>query len=184
MTSVPAVAQPSVGDKITAGSWAASVVALSDWITQTDTTGAPFVQVRQATAQAAFAASTWTSITHDAEDFDPWGMHSTSSNTDRIVIGGLLGVWKVWGMVAFASNGTGNTRRAQVTFNGSAIVGSQKIEPPSASFCSVITPAVFVRATSAADYVNLQGYHEASASVATSVSGSYASILCAEYKGQ
>ena len=54
------------------------------------------------------ATSTWVTLTFDSERFDPDGMHSTSSNTERLtIIGAGTGLYMVGGTVTFDTSGTG-----------------------------------------------------------------------------
>lgn len=175
MATVPTVLTAAIGDDLTAAGFNAGVGNALTFLLR----GAPFCAINQGTAQAAFAASTFTSITFDTEVADTDSQHSTSSNTSRINIGTTLGFYLVTGVVAFASNSTGGTRRAQLALNGTGIGGSQGISPVSSSIVSAAINPTVVQATSSGDYIELQGWHDASSSVATLVSGSYRCSLTA-----
>ena len=141
----------------------------------------PACMVQQNTAQAAIPASTYTPITFDAESYDPYNLHSTSTNTSRVNIGLVLGWWQVSGCVSWATNATGNTRRCILGINGTFVNGSQILVSPAPQIVSAPLPGIFVQSTVNTDYIELQGWHDATGSVATLVSGTYRSYLAARY---
>ena len=66
-----------------------------------------------------FTNNAQTTILFDAEDSDPWNMHSTSTNTDRIVIP-WSGRYFVTGSIRWENNSTG-TRYLAIHKNGALI---------------------------------------------------------------
>lgn len=78
-------------------------------------------------ANQSLANAVFTVLTFDTETYDTDGFHSTSSNTDRITIPtGKGGYYFVWGIVQYATNGTG-TRVAAITLNGTDVVWGAKV---------------------------------------------------------
>lgn len=61
-----------------------------------------------------------TALTYNSEDYDSEGMHSTSSNTGRIIFT-KNGYYEVYAQNAFASNSTGY-RQAFIRKNGSTVI--------------------------------------------------------------
>jgi len=142
------------------------------------TNGAPALQVVQNVSQAAFAASTWTDITFDAEVLDLDGQHSTVSNTARVNIGNTLGYYLVCGVVLWQSNASGTSRRARLAKNGAALNGSfAKAAVGDGAIVSSVTPTMVVQSTAATDYLTLQGWHDATSSIGTVVTGEARSSL-------
>lgn len=172
MATVPTVKTWATGDDLSAAVLNSGVHDPLQFLLNS----APFAALTQNVAQAAFAATTFTDILFDNEVADTDAQHSTVTNTGRVVIGGTLGYYLVFGTVAFDSDVTGTTRRARLTKNGSGVNGSQFILPP-ATFTSVATVAQVVQSTTGTDYVTLQGYHNATSPLATAVSGDYRSCL-------
>lgn len=173
MATVPTVKTWAAGDDATAAVLNSGVKNPIQWLLN----GFPYADLRQSVTQAVFAASTWTDITFTTEDADTDAQHSTSSNTARIVIGGTLGYYLVFGTIAWPNDSTGVTRRARIAKNGVAVTGSHGRLP--AGEVSVSTPARIIRSTAAADYITLQGYHDASSSIAPQVSSDFTSTLTA-----
>lgn len=169
MATVPTVKTWATGDDLSAAALNAGVTDPLQFLLN----GAPFAALTQSVAQAAFAASTFTDITFNSETADTDAQHSTVSNTGRVLIGNTLGFYLVFGTVAFASDATGDTRRARIAKSGTGVNGSQSINGKTASFASVATVAQVVQSTASADYVTLQGWHDAGGSIATAVSGDY-----------
>lgn len=116
----------------------------------------------QSVAQTAWTAGTYTTVTFTAEDFD-WGpsggaLHDTSTNTSRINIGNKLGLWMVQGTIPFTQSANFNRHVAHLTLNGTAINGAiNSLGLATAQFIVVSTPWTPVIATSASDYVEMQG---------------------------
>ena len=182
MATIPSPATAAVGGKETASGWNTDVrdEALF-W-----TTNRPIGQAVQTSAQTGWTSATFTSITFSTEDIDRDGQHSTSSNTSRFVIGTTLGWYRVSGNYCSAGNAVATLLRAQIALNGTAVNGSPNSMNPGASsaiFC-VPTFAVFVQATAAADYVEVQGWMTAaSGTIGTAVSSAFTSALNVEWLG-
>lgn len=95
-------------------------------------------------------------VTMNSERFDNAGIHSTSSNTDRLTIpAGAAGKYICWGALAWANSASGTYRQAQLKVNGSTVIASCN-QAPSASHGSDSTVAA-VYSLAAADYVTLNG---------------------------
>lgn len=135
----------------------------------------PMVHLVQQTAQTGWTSATSTPVTFGAgsEVVDSAGMHDTSSNTSRIVIGGRLGWWQVSGIYAPATNSNATYLRSSIGFNGALVAGSTGgiLVGSAAGFLAVPSGTVLVQATSASDYVELLGYQIAvSGTIGTGVS--------------
>jgi len=121
----------------------------------------PLCHLVQTTAQTGLTASTDTAVTFGTGStvVDSLAIHSESSNTSRLVIGGKLGWWEVKGTVATANSNTITYARATLFKNGSGITGSFGAQTLGVStFMGTHTATVEVQATSAADYVELRTF--------------------------
>lgn len=113
---------------------------------------APHSRVSKATTQS-LTSGAWTAVTFPTETYDVGGMHSTSSNTSRLVIpAGEAGKYQFGGSADFDNNITGlrGTRWAK---NGTALGPELLIS--SVGFCSMPTPVEVIPLV-AGDYIELQ----------------------------
>jgi len=127
-----------------------------------------------------------TAVTFTAEELDRDGQHSTTVNTSRVVIGGTLGWWRVHGIYAAPGNTNTVLTRARIALNGSGLAAGQ-CNSQWSSFsgtAAIQTGVVYVEATAAADYVELQGFQQAAAgTIGTGIAVDIASTLTLEYLG-
>lgn len=165
----------TVGSKVLASNWN-SQVQLSEEFFRVNR---PIAALKQTSTQSLTTA-TFTGITFDTELLDRDGQHSTSVNTDRVIIGTTLGWYKVTGTVAFAGNATG-TRRAAIYLNG-AVSNGYAIVTPNATFTSVTVMAL-VQATVSTDYVQLMGWQDSGVALSTAASSGFQSYLTVEWIG-
>jgi hypothetical protein len=131
----------------------------------------PHAKLRQTTLQSV-SNGTFTDITFDAEDWDNYNGHSTSTNTARYVCQ-VEGYYQLSGGLSWAGNAAG--RRASTwAVNGTALAGTElAITATSAS--NVDHPARTVEvALNAADYVTLQGWQDTGGSLNTNVGSAQA----------
>lgn len=128
----------------------------------------------QQTPQTGWTSGTATAVTFGSGStiLDTDGIHSESSNTTRVVIGGKLGWWRVTGVYVPATSASSTTlMRAAIGKNGSLISGS--FGGLATSFTTTIhgQPAatVEVQATVSTDYVELYGTQTSAGTVGTTV---------------
>lgn len=140
------------------------IKALADAIDALTTLRPPTVQLRQSVAQSIPAGSP-TGLLFDIEELDTHGMHSTASQTSRI-IPPVAGWYRVAGSVTYVA-GTTNRRGANWAVNGVAIYGTIN-NPMLASITIVDAPNVLVK-LNVGDYLELQGYQDTSAALSTFV---------------
>lgn len=133
----------------------------------------PYCSVQNNTTQSISTAS-WTAATFDTDNSDAYSMHSTSSNTSRI-IAPAAGLYIVTANFAFASNGTG-TRKAQLRKNAAGVstsgtsLGHTGGAPQTAlQYFGSISAIVQLAAS---DYVELFVYQDSGGSLATVASTS------------
>lgn len=121
-----------------------------------------------ASTAISLTTATLTSLNFDTEDYDVSGMHSTSSNTNRITVP-QAGVYRVTGSVQFAGNAT-KDRLVGFSKNGTGAAfvndGAQRAWPASAA----TTDDAYVTATTdlalaAGDYVTLIVYQNSGGSL-------------------
>lgn len=143
-------------------------------------------RLTQGTSQSGWTSGSYTSITFGSEDFD-WGtLHDLVTNTSRITIGGYLGLWEISGTYAAAQNANTTNHRARLTMNGAAVNGAvNSIGISYSGFVCIPLPTTFVLATSAGDYIEMQGLQTASTgTVGTAVASEIRSTFQAIYRGQ
>ena len=177
LPSTPTAA--TVGSKITASNWNTQVQLPEEFFR----VNRPICVVYQTSAQS-IAMATATPVLFDSEtlDRDVPGQHSTSTNTDRIVIGTTLGWYRVTGTVSYAGV-VGGSRRAFITLNGAALAngsGYSIIRDADGSTAITVSTTALVQATNATDYVQLNAY--SSAAINTYVA-TFKSNLTAEWIG-
>mgnify|MGYP001549027682 CR=1 FL=1 len=145
----------------------------------------PWVRAYQGSAVTTLTTGTFTSIGFDTEDSgspDPYGIHSTTTNTSRFTVPtGWAGVWRFIGRVAFATNGSG-VRVASFAVNGSSVEGSGTTQTPTgSSTCAVTTLDEYALAVGS--YVELKGYQASGGSLSTTVSPPLTSLMIARWIG-
>jgi hypothetical protein len=163
-----------------------------DYVRASDTT-AHYCFAYQSVAQSIpTGVVTFTAITMGTDHVDTDNIHDPVTNSSRLVIGGILGWWEISGCVAYAAVASGSaseTRRAGITFNGSAgpvTQGGQIILPfftGTNGLTSIVVPPIEVQATLSTDYVELGAAHNNAGSINTTVSGGYRSHIRAKYLG-
>lgn len=138
----------------------------------------PICTATQATLQTITTA-TQTAITLDAETFDPYGMHSTSSNPSRVTA--TVAAWyECSGTVAFVS-GTGD-RQVGLRVNGTTFVpGSYGALVPGAVVAGVVVPTIPVF-LNIGDYVELMGRQASGGNLNTNVGTPATSSLTVAFK--
>ena len=135
----------------------------------------------QATVQSGITTATWSDIILNGTPATD--TKAACSGAANVVIGKVIGWWLVSGVVTWVGNATGTTRRARVALNGTPINGSFSTTGPLATRVSVATPTVLVQASVGTDAVTLQGYHDATTSIAPEVTNEVRCSLTAVYIG-
>jgi hypothetical protein len=136
------------------------------------TSGAPVCSIYQTVSQTV-NANTWTDITCTGEEWDPMGMHSTSSNTARVTIQ-IPGPYYLNGAVAFGtldSNTTAGTIALAACFG---VNGTNMDQSTSATMntnlvgdTSVVSPRPRTIYLNRGDYVTLRGRQQWTSSMGT-----------------
>lgn len=117
---------------------------------------APYCRLHRTTTQSLNSGA-GTAIAFDSELLDQGGMHSTSSNTERITVpAGMGGVYAIGGCIEWATNATG-TRYTVIRLNGSGELDRSQVPVNSASFGTDTTVTTIYR-LAAGDYVELVGF--------------------------
>jgi hypothetical protein len=109
--------------------------------------------------------STWVTLTFDSERFDTDGVHSTSSNTERLTVpAGGAGLYSIGACVEFDTSGigdSGHVRGIRLLLNGTTVIasnfGAGNIWDGSNAFDGVMMLETLY-ALSVADYVEVQVY--------------------------
>lgn len=115
--------------------------------------GTPSARVYRTTTQT-IADSTVTALTFDAERWDNASLHSTSSNTDRLVAP-VAGIYAVTAHIRWDTNGTGQ-RLLRVKDNAGALIASASQPPVSGdvTYQSIATTVTL----GASGYVTIEVY--------------------------
>lgn len=111
----------------------------------------------RSTASFTFSDGSPETIPFSSEEWDTYGIHSTSSNTSRLKPV-YPGKYRFTGGVAFQSNPTGS-REAMFYLNGSPIAGSSgRVQAPSISTAgATVARPTTVQMNGTTDYVELVG---------------------------
>lgn len=138
-----------------------------DWASGEEPTATKLNNVLQSVTHAyqtsvqTLANVTWTAITMNAEQYDPNGFHSTSSNTSRFTPT-VAGEYYCHGMVAFA-NSTAGDRVAQFWKNGVQVDSLPFGGAAAANGTGLMGGIAFAMGTvhlnGTTDYVELMGIH-------------------------
>ena len=130
----------------------------------------PRAQLRQTAAQTFGTSGLFAALLFDAEDWDTYGGHSTTTNTSRYTCQ-VAGIYQFSGKVSWNGSATGR-RASKWMKNGSDVAGNQMaIIATSAS--DVQHPAVTMQISLVVgDYVELYGFQESGGSLATNVASS------------
>jgi len=134
--------------------------------------------VYQSSAQTGIAVNTWTAITFNAEEFDTDSIHSTVSNTSRLVAG-LTGKYLVGGSIYRDVSGVVTITKVAMAINvnqagtfGGNIYGYMDFPIVSTDPTDPGTSTSSLISLTAGDYVELFGYTSgASGTWATSTAG-------------
>lgn len=138
----------------------------------------PRCKVYASGAQSIGTAS-FTALTFDTEEFDTDAMHSTSSNTSRLVCK-TAGIYLLSGSVSWASSASGTRRGARWWLNGSSSNTQAMVVSGSAGtgLPTVHAPTVMVP-LAVNDYVELAAYQDTGGSLSTiaGIAGCFAQAL-------
>jgi len=139
----------------------------------------PICVVYQTSTTQSIANGVNTAITFEFEISDVFNMHSTSTNVSRITC--VLAGWhRLGGAIRWVGNATGR-RAAQWYVNGVAT------EPTGITIPAVSTGSVAVSAPdylvklAVGDYVELMGYQDSGAALATLANANVKSYACAQW---
>lgn len=123
-----------------------------------------------ATGNQVFAASTWTSITFNAERYDTTAYHDIATNTSRLTIP-ATGKYAFGGMVTVSrTQGAGPLDQVRVLLNGTTVIGL--LQGGGLTGSESTREVVGQYAFTAADYIELQVYSDG-ASTTTKAYDSY-----------
>lgn len=152
------------GDTLTAADMNTYVRDNGRWMSGNATGGSPNCRVYNSTTFNV-AGSTDTNVTFDSERYDDGGMHSTSTNTDRITVpSGGDGIYLVFGTVIFGAFSDSTLRRARLTVNSTPFAQHQQPAISTASINTAIS-IVGVSLTSAADILRLNVRQESTSAL-------------------
>lgn len=142
------------------------------------------VQVTQTVSQS-LTSGTFAPVTFTTELFKTkTGLHSTSSNTSRIIIGTVGGTWMMSGAVSFAGTSATGSRRVIMNLTGVNISSSYTNVPAGPTtgtnpFTTVVLTPQIISVSTGTDYVELQAYQDSGGALSTLVTGGVASTFAA-----
>lgn len=120
MPTLPTWSTPATkasGDTITAADWNSAMDA-ARWLYWRP------AAIAWKSTDMSVPSTTWTAVTFDTDIYDPYGFHSTSSNTSRLTVpAGLAGTYRIcaqWGDWPDATPGLGDVA---VRLNGTTDIG-------------------------------------------------------------
>ena len=161
----------TVGSKVTASNWNDQVQLPEEFFRL----NRPVCLV-YATAAQSIPNTTNTAILFNTERLDRDNQHSTSANTDRVVIGNTLGWYRVTGSVSFVANATG-IRTAFIWLNGAGVGTYAYTHATATGNTQTVTVTSIVQATASTDYVQLGCFQSSTASLNLNVTTSTSSLL-------
>lgn len=124
--------------------------------------------------------SAGTDLTFNSERFDTQGLHSTSTNTNRITIPtGWGGLWLIGASVFFAGSATG-TRQASIVLNGATALVIDAGDGDATG--NGLTPQCIYR-LAAADYVTAQVFQSSGGALNVNATGNYTPEFWAVWLG-
>lgn len=161
MPTLPTWSTPATkasGDTITAADWNSAMDA-ARWLYWRP------AAVVWRSSDMSITDSTYTAIQFDTDIYDPYGFHSTVSNTSRLTVpAGLAGTYRIcgrWGDWAGSGAGRGSIT---IRLNGTTDIGR------SAHWLAAVGAATSWTSThydlAAGDYVELRAYQDSGATVA------------------
>lgn len=153
MPTIPTPPDFTAGQVLTAAELDSVSTVLNFWASP------PRVHVYNSTALTHTTSSTWYLHTWDSELYDTDTIHSTSTNTSRLVIQ-TAGVYEIVGQCGFDNNSTG-TRGVNIRLNsagsqtgGTSLVQTNGPPTPDTSSCHIATPVILYELV-AGDYLEM-----------------------------
>jgi hypothetical protein len=136
-------------------------------------TDAPCCRCRKTTAFSHNSSGNYLAITFDANRFDNASLHSTSSNTERIVVPtGGAGKFDIGGCLEFAANATG-ARYGGIGLSGIATLLSRfGWIAGNASYGAALNPTA-VWSAAVADYFTLAAWQDSGGTLNVNATGNY-----------
>lgn len=176
MVTIPAwttTPTKSAGDTITAADWNAALDNLR-WLESP-----PACQLRRA-ASLTVSTGTWTAVTfNEADYYDPYGMHSPTSNPTRITIpSGAAGVYLLTATFDWAGGAPGTLASCRFLVGGATIIGENGVSNNATSGCAS-THWSF----SAGDYVEMQVFQNSGSSRTLFGGSAFAPLFSAVWLG-
>jgi len=137
---------------------------------------APVCRVTNSGAQTITTA-TLTPITFDTEIFDPYGMHSTTSNTSRITVA-TPGYYMIEGLLSFNVS-SGGRRVAYLKVNNATFIDANEPDVVADGTAAPALKVCTIYYMSSGNYVELIAYHTKGSDVSTVASGAHVVHLSA-----
>lgn len=163
--AVPVPASEVAGNLITGALWNANVYNGLTYLLNP-----PIYYAIQNTAQNISTGST-TAITFDSEVYDTYAGHNNSTNNTRYTAQ-VAGYYLMAGCIAYSANANG-VRQAKLRLNGTDIKGSAvELFASNASNLTTVATSTVIQFMNVNDYVEVAGWQNAGATVATSVGNS------------
>lgn len=126
----------------------------------------------QTSAGTTLTTGTWTTLLFDGEVFDSNSHHSTSTNTDRLVVPAGINFVRLCGVISYAANATG-IRQALIQKNGTTTIAWTNCVTVGASGSTRIYVDTGPISVTPGDYFVLQGYQNSGGNLSTTFGGSY-----------
>lgn len=130
----------------------------------------PMFQGRQTSGAQSIANGTFVALTFDVEDYDNYGGHSTSTNTERYTAV-VAGVYMLCGSHSFAASASTTTQRGSSWYkNGSQIEGSQVLHAVNSNTTWQFPTKTILTTLAVGDYIELRAFQNTGGALNTDVS--------------
>jgi len=168
---IPPLTLRAAGSRITAALYEQDITDSINFLTNP-----PNFVGTQSVAQS-IPNATWTAITLDTAQTDPYSGHSNVTNSSRYTCQSAAPGWyTVCGVIAYSPNSTG-FRTARLQINGTGISGMTSYGPNNGTAEAIIITSVRDIFLNIGDYVEVAGYQNSGGALNTAVSPSPASGL-------
>ena len=132
-------------------------------------------------SNVSVANASSTAITFNQERYDPYGMHSTSSNTSRVTVP-KDGVYLITGNIRTASNSTG-VRDLMIVVDGSTTIAFNGLKANATDGDLAIMQVSTMYKLTASQYVELRLWQNSGAALNVEAWGNYSPEFSVQYMG-
>lgn len=151
-------------------------VALSAILDAAELNAHPACRVYNSSNFSHNSSGNWLPITFNSERADIYGLHSTSSQTDRITVD-RTGWWLFVGNMLWSGAG-GSTRNGRIRLDATTVIGEHAGTTSVQSY-----PVTAIYKCTVGQYATLEGYQDSGGTINISASGNYSPEFSAVFLG-